>query len=160
MRVATTSYCGGARSTRSPCMRSHTKLSVAALAATGLAVAACTSSPSAPISSKAKFGGTLNIVAASGQDHFDPVSAYGTWDYMIERAYTRQLVSYPSVSYTSLGAAGWKTDITPVADMATQLPTTSNGGISHHGLTYTFQIKPGARSEEHTSELQSLRHLV
>ena len=124
-------------------MRSHTKLSVAALAATGLAVAACTSSPSAPISSKAKFGGTLNIVAASGQDHFDPVSAYGTWDYMIERAYTRQLVSYPSVSYTSLGDAGWKTDITPVADMATQLPTTSNGGISHHGLTYTFHIKPG-----------------
>jgi peptide/nickel transport system substrate-binding protein len=118
-------------------------MAVAALAATGLAVAACTSSSSTPSASSVKYGGTLNIVASSGQDHFDPVSAYGTWDYMIERAYTRQLVTYRSVNYTSLGDQGWKTDITPVADMATQLPTTSNGGITNGGLTYTFHIKPG-----------------
>ena len=124
-------------------MRSHPTMAVAALAATGLAVAACTSSSSTPSAASVKKGGTLNIVAASGQDHFDPVSAYGTWDYMIERAYTRQLVSYPSVNYASLGDAGWKKVITPVADMATQLPTTSNGGISNGGLTYTFHIKPG-----------------
>ena len=39
-------------------------------------------------------------MAASGQSQFDPVSAYGTWDYMIERAYARQLVQYPTVPYT------------------------------------------------------------
>ena len=48
-----------------------------------------------------------------------------------------------SVLDSKAGDAGWKTDTTPVADVATQLPTTANGGISDGGLTYTFHIKPG-----------------
>jgi peptide/nickel transport system substrate-binding protein len=122
-------------------------LAVVALAATGLA--ACGKSSSGTTSSAgsaagaAVYGGTLNVVAASGQDHFDPVSAYGTWDYMMERGYARQLVSYPSGNYSALGDAGWLKDTTPVADVATSVPTTANGGISDGGLTYTFHIKPG-----------------
>jgi peptide/nickel transport system substrate-binding protein len=119
-------------------------LSVAALAATGLA--ACGNSSNSGTTSNsgsATPGGTLYLVAASGPDHLDTVPAYATWDYMLERAYTRQLVSYPAVNYTALGDAGWKKDTTPVADMATQVPTTSNGGITDGGKTYTFHIKPG-----------------
>jgi peptide/nickel transport system substrate-binding protein len=120
-------------------------LAVVAMAASGLAACGKSSGTSTGSSSSSKpaYGGTLNIVAASGQDHFDPVSGYGTWDYMIERAYTRQLVQYPSVNYTSLGDAGWQKDVTPVADAATTVPTTANGGITNGGLTYTFHIKPG-----------------
>jgi peptide/nickel transport system substrate-binding protein len=120
-------------------------LTVVALAATGLAACgkSSNSTPTASSTSKPVVGGTLNIVAASGQDHFDPVSAYGTWDYMIEHAYTRQLVSYPSVNYNALGDAAWTKDTTPTADAATNVPTTANGGITASGLTYTFHIKPG-----------------
>jgi peptide/nickel transport system substrate-binding protein len=123
-------------------------LAVVALAATGLAAcgkSSSTSSPSGGNSGAPTTGGTLNIVAASGQDHFDPVSAYGTWDYMIERAYTRQLVQYPSVNYNKLGDAGWDKDVTPVADIATTVPSTTNGGITDKGSTYTFHIKPGVK---------------
>jgi peptide/nickel transport system substrate-binding protein len=119
-------------------------LTVVALAASGLAACGNSSNSSTSTSSnKPVSGGTLNVVAASGQDHFDPVSAYGTWDYMMERAYTRQLVSYPSENYSALGDAAWLKDTTPVADAATTVPTTSNGGITDGGLTYTFHIKPG-----------------
>ncbi len=38
---------------------------------------------------------------------------------------------------------GWKTDTTPVPDIATEVPTAANGGISSDGLTYTFHIKSG-----------------
>ena len=64
---------------------------------------------------------------------------------MIERGYTRQLVSYPAVSYAALGDAGWKKDVTPAADAATTVPTTANGGITDGGTTYTFHIKPGVQ---------------
>jgi len=120
-------------------------LSVVALAATGLAACGNSSNGggSGSNAGKATPGGTLHIVAASGQSQFDPVSAYGTWDYMIEHAYTRQLVQYPSVNYNALGDSGWLKDTTPTADVATQVPTTSNGGITDGGTTYTFHIKKG-----------------
>jgi peptide/nickel transport system substrate-binding protein len=121
-------------------------LTVAALAATGLAACGGSSNNNSTTSGAAGAatpGGTLYLVAASGPNHFDPVSAYATWDYMLERAYTRQLVNYPAVNYTALGDAAWKKAVTPVADMATQVPTTANGGITDGGKTYTFHIKPG-----------------
>jgi len=110
-----------------------------------MALAACggSSSNTGPSSGGPVTGGTLNVIGSAGQDHFDTVSAYGTWDYMFERVYARQLVAYPSANYTTAGDAGWKTDTTPVADVATQIPTAANGGISADGLTYTFHIKPG-----------------
>jgi len=119
-------------------------ISAAVLAAAGLA--ACSSSAkTSPASSAGKpvYGGTLNIVAASGPDHIDTVPAYYTADYELERAYTRQLVSYPTVPATSTSSAGWSTDTTPVADVATNVPTDANGGITNGGKTYTFHIKPG-----------------
>jgi peptide/nickel transport system substrate-binding protein len=126
-------------------------LAVLAIAAGGLAACSSTSSntgsstaPTAATSSeKPQSGGTLNIVAASGPDHIDTVPAYYTPDYELERVYTRQLVSYPTVPAASTSSAAWTTDTTPVADAATEVPTTANGGISDNGTVYTFHIKQG-----------------
>jgi peptide/nickel transport system substrate-binding protein len=121
-------------------------LSAAVLAAAGLAACSSSAKSSAPAASSSttpQYGGTLHIVAASGPDHIDTVPAYYTADYMLERAYTRQLVQYPSVPYTSTSSAGWTADTTPVADVATVVPTAANGGVTDNGTLYTFHIRPG-----------------
>jgi peptide/nickel transport system substrate-binding protein len=123
-------------------------LAAAALAATALAACSSSSSTSSSSSSTASSGkpvsgGTLHIVAAAGPDHIDTVPAYYTADYMIERAYTRQLVTYPTVPAATTTSAGFTTETTPVADIATVVPTAANGGITNNGKTYTFHIKPG-----------------
>lgn len=122
-------------------------LAAAVLAAAALAAcsSSSTSSPATGSSSSSTpvSGGTLNIVAASGPDHIDTVPAYYTADYMLEHAYTRQLLQYPSVPYNSTSDAGWTKSVTPVADIATEVPTTANGGVTNGGKTYTFHIKPG-----------------
>jgi len=130
--------------------RRATALVAAVLAAGGLA--ACSSSNSstgAPVaatatsSAKITPGGTVNVVANSGPANWDTVPAYYTADYMFERVYARQLLSYPTVPYTGTSGAGWNTDTTPVADAATTVPTAANGGITGNGTVYTFHIKPG-----------------
>jgi peptide/nickel transport system substrate-binding protein len=123
-------------------LRKHAAVAVAAAAAMGLA--ACGGSSSSSTSSgKPVKGGTLKIVAASGPDHLDTVAAYYTADYLVERAYARQLVSYPYAVDKKVGDAGWNKAITPVPDIATAVPTTANGGITDGGKTYTFHIKQG-----------------
>ncbi|MGH3169890.1 MAG: ABC transporter substrate-binding protein, partial [Trebonia sp.] len=122
-----------------------------AVTAVAVGLAACSSSANSNApkvstktsSAKPVSGGTLKIIAASGPDHMDTVSAYYTVDYELERLYARQLVSYPTVPYSSTSSAGWKTDSTPVADAATEVPTVANGGITGGGTVYTFHIKPG-----------------
>lgn len=119
-------------------------LAVAVLAAAGLA--ACGKSASTPPSSSATkpvSGGTLRLVAASGFAHLDTVAAYYTADYILERAYARQLLAYPYAAPSAIGSASWNKSVTPAADIATVVPSTANGGISSDGLTYTFHIKPG-----------------
>lgn len=121
-------------------------VAAAALSLAAIGLAACgggggggtTGGGGTPVS-----GGTLNIVAASGPDHLDTVPAYYTADYILERAYTRQLVAYPYGAPSTTSDAAWKKTTTPVADAATAVPTTSNGGITNGGKTYTFHIKPG-----------------
>ncbi len=43
-------------------------------------------------------GGTLKLLGSGDVDHLDPASAYYTVTYTLERAFTRQLVSYPASS--------------------------------------------------------------
>ncbi len=121
-------------------------LAAAVLAAGALAAcsSSSTSSPTTSASSSTPVsGGTLNIISASGPDHIDTVPAYYTADYQLEHAYTRQLLSYPTVPYTGTSGAGWTATTTPTADIATDVPTVANGGITNGGKTYTFHIKPG-----------------
>ena len=116
---------------------------ISVAAALGLAACGSSSSPSSTASGGPVYGGTLHIVAAAGPDHIDTVPAYYTADYMLERAYTRQLLSYLTVPTTTTSGPAWTQATTPVADMATEVPTVANGGITNGGKTYTFHIKPG-----------------
>ncbi len=119
----------------------------AAVLAAGALAACSSSSTSSPTTSSSSStpvsGGTLHIVAASGPAHLDTVPSYYTADYQLTHAYTRQLLNYPSLPYTSTSSAGWTADTTPAADIATEVPSTANGGITNGGKTYTFHIKPG-----------------
>jgi peptide/nickel transport system substrate-binding protein len=124
----------------------------AGLAAAVLAaatVAACssssTSTPAAGSSSAGTpvSGGTLHIVAASGPAHLDTVPSYYTTDYQITHAFTRQMLNYPTLPYTSTSDPNWTKDVTPAPDAATEVPSTANGGITNGGKTYTFHIKQG-----------------
>ena len=118
-------------------------MAVAILAASSLAACSSTSStggtsstPSANSAGKPVFGGTLRWVASGDVDHLDPMSAYYTATAILERGYTRQLVTYPSSN-------NYQTATTIVPDIATVVPTMANGGLSSDGLTYTFHLRSG-----------------
>ena len=83
-------------------------IAVAILAAASLA--ACSSSKSTPSSASSTgsagtpvSGGTLRWVASGDVDHLDPMSAYYTATAILERGYTRQLVTYPVVERLQQG---------------------------------------------------------
>ena len=122
-------------------------LTAAVLAAVGLAAcsssSSTSSSPSAASTATPVMGGTLHIVAASGPAHLDTVPSYYTTDYQLTHAYTRQLLNYLALPYTSTSDPNWTKDTTPVADIATAVPSLANGGITNGGKTYTFHIKQG-----------------
>jgi ABC-type transport system substrate-binding protein len=109
-----------------------------------LLVAACggssggSSGSASPSAGSVTSGGTLKLLGSGDVDHLDPASAYYTVSYTLERAFTRQLVSYPSSSDISVATA-----VAP--DLASQLPTTANGGISADAKTYTFHLRSGAQ---------------
>lgn len=71
-------------------------------------------------------------------DHLDTASAYYTASYPLERASTRQLFTYPASTDVNVA-------IEPVSDLATELPTRANSGISADGKTYTVHLRPGAK---------------
>lgn len=81
-------------------------------------------------------GGTLQIMGQSDIFNLDPVSAYYTVSTMLERLFARQLFTYPAV-------ASWNGQITIVPDIATEIPTAANGGITDNGTTYTIHLKQG-----------------
>jgi peptide/nickel transport system substrate-binding protein len=79
-------------------------------------------------------GGTLNMLGTGDVDYMDPNISYYTVGYLNLRMWDRTLLSYPAVP-------GQVTDAVP--DLATDMPTTSNGGISADGLTYKLTIRSG-----------------
>jgi ABC-type oligopeptide transport system substrate-binding subunit len=82
-------------------------------------------------------GGTLKLLGTSDIFNLDTVSAYYTVSSLLERAFTRQLVSYPN-------APTFPASIKIVPDIATAVPTKGNG-ISADGKTYTFKLRSGVR---------------
>jgi peptide/nickel transport system substrate-binding protein len=80
-------------------------------------------------------GGVLNMLGTGDVDYMDPNVSYYTTGYLALRMWSRQLLTYPAVP-------GQTTSIVP--DLATAVPTTSNGGISSDGLTYKLTIRTGA----------------
>jgi len=80
-------------------------------------------------------GGTLTMLGTGDVDYMDPNVSYFTTGYLALRMFSRQLLTYPAVE-------GQTTTVVP--DLATQVPTTSNGGISADGLTYKLTIRSDA----------------
>lgn len=68
-------------------------------------------------------------------DYVDPNVSYYTTGYLALRLWSRQLFTYPAVR-------GRTTDLVP--DLATQVPTRPNGGVSASGLTYRITLRSGA----------------
>jgi ABC-type transport system substrate-binding protein len=110
------------------------------LVAVALLAAGCGNASSGGTSTSAapQSGGTLKLVGSSDVDHLDTASAYYVASYTLERAFTRQLFSYPAT--TDIAKAN-----TPVADVATEVPTQANGGISADGHTWTIHLRSGVR---------------
>src|SRR5215468_5970857 len=106
---------------------------LAVTAALGLGLAACGSSGGGGSSASGppKTGGTLKLVGAGDVDHLDTASGYYSPTYLLERAISRQLVSYPNDKDINVSKV-------PVADMAQAINKPTD-----NGLTYTFKIRPG-----------------
>ncbi len=77
-----------------------------------------------------KKGGTLTAYSSGDFEHLDPGQAYYSLDYVAIQATQRPLFSYlPNTT----------TKVSP--DLATGVPTTSNGGITDGGKTVTVHIR-------------------
>jgi peptide/nickel transport system substrate-binding protein len=69
-------------------------------------------------------------------DYMDPNISYYSIGYLALRLWSRQLFTYPAQPGDTT---------TAVPDLATEMPTVSNGGISKDGKTYTITIRQGAK---------------
>jgi peptide/nickel transport system substrate-binding protein len=79
-----------------------------------------------------KRGGTLTIYSSEDFEHLDPGESYFTQDYGVDYATQRPLFAYlPNTADV----------ISP--DLASEVPTTANGGITDGGKTVTVHIRPG-----------------
>jgi peptide/nickel transport system substrate-binding protein len=78
-----------------------------------------------------KRGGTLNVYQSEDFEHLDPGESYFELDYTVMYATQRPLFTYPPNSSTTL-----------VPDLATEIPTVANGGITDGGRTVTVHIEP------------------
>ncbi|MEI6667758.1 MAG: ABC transporter substrate-binding protein [Acidobacteriota bacterium] len=79
-------------------------------------------------------GGTLELVGRSDVDHLASTSAYLSSALALSQTFSRQLLTYPPTG-------DYETKIRVVPDLASEVPTTENAGISPDGLTYTFHLR-------------------
>lgn len=107
-----------------------------------LVLAACNGNGSSPngtggTAGTPVTGGTLNMLGAQDVDYMDPNISYYSVGYLSLRLWSRQLFTYPADPNGKNTA--------PVPDIAPEIPTTANGGISADGKTYTIKIRPGVK---------------
>src|SRR5262249_62192123 len=98
-------------------------------------------------------GGTLVLLGQSDIFNLDTTSGYYTVDNILERSFTRQLVSYPN-------AESFLAQIQLKPDITTAVPTQANGGISADGRTYTLHIKQGVKWNTSPARPGTASHLV
>ena len=117
----------------------RTALFAAGLVTVALVSSACGSgggSGSDDEAGKPVKGGTLNMLGVGDVDYVDPNVTYYSAGNTLTRMYARQLFTFP--------AEEGKTN-TVVPDMAEEIPTTDNGGISSDGKTYTIKMRSGIK---------------
>ncbi len=118
-------------------------VALAALLALGLGLAACGgssdgggASPAASSGTPVK-GGTLTVTYQGEPTELDPAIAWELTSWGIERLTYQTFLTYASAP----GEPG--TQLVP--DLATEVPSAENGGISADGKTYTFHLKKGVK---------------
>ena len=79
-------------------------------------------------------GGTLIVAGNPDVLWMDPTAAYSAADYQFQRMTLRGLFDYPNSGTLEERA-------TPQPDLAVEIPTVENGGISEDGLTYTITLR-------------------
>ena len=79
-----------------------------------------------------KKGGTLTVLSNGDFEHLDPGEAYYSLDSQVVNSTNRTLFSYPPNNAETVRP-----------DLASVLPTTSNGGITNGGKTLTIHIRKG-----------------
>ena len=84
-----------------------------------------------------KTGGILNVAWQGEPSGLDPAIQYEVKSMGMENAMYDTLIKYAPAA----GEAGTKF----VPDLATEVPTTQNGGLSADGLTYTFHLRTDAK---------------
>jgi peptide/nickel transport system substrate-binding protein len=115
------------------------------MAALALGLAACGGSDSNQTASAGGsdanaapvMGGTLAVTFQGEPTELDPAIAWEVTSWGIERLTYEGLLSY----VPEAGAAG--SELAP--ELATELPTAANGGVSADGKTYTFHIRKGVK---------------
>lgn len=88
---------------------------------------------------QANLGGTLRMVGPGGADHLDTASAYYATSGQILRGLARQLFAYPAAKDLS----DIERCFTPQPDIAIEIPTRENGGISKDRKIYTIRLRSG-----------------
>ncbi|QFG22954.1 ABC transporter substrate-binding protein [Actinomadura sp. WMMB 499] len=88
-----------------------------------------------------RYGGTLRLRGPGGVDHIDTASAYYATSAQILRALARQLFAYPAQDDLSEPGKAFA----PAPDLAAEIPTVDNGGISADLRTYTIRLRDGVR---------------
>lgn len=76
------------------------------------------------------------MLGSGDVDYMDPNLSYYSVGYLGLRMWSRQLFTYPAVADKAT---------TSVPDLAEEMPTEANGGISADGKTYTITIRQGAK---------------
>jgi peptide/nickel transport system substrate-binding protein len=112
---------------------------VATLCTVGLALSACSGTVKAPATTSegpAVRGGTLNMLGVGDVDYMDPNISYFSTGTLNLRMWSRTLFTNPAVKGKNFST---------VPDMATELPSVANGGMSSDGLTYTIKLRPGLK---------------
>ncbi len=82
-----------------------------------------------------KMGGTLNVSFQGEPTGLDPAVAWEVESWSIEHCIFNQLLTYKAAAGPAI----------VVPDIATEVPSTANGGITNGGKTYIFHIRPGVK---------------
>ena len=83
-------------------------------------------------------GGTLTMVGNSDIDHLLTTSGYVTSSLVLFQTFARELVAYPPLP-------DYEARTQAAADLAVELPTRANGGISADGRVYRLRLRSGVR---------------
>ncbi|TDD60719.1 ABC transporter substrate-binding protein, partial [Actinomadura rubrisoli] len=81
-------------------------------------------------------GGTLKVVGSSDVDHLDSSSVYTTWGNLLARQFARTLFGFAASNEFDEAVK-----VRP--DVAAEIPTVQNGGLSQDGRTYTIKLRGG-----------------